>query len=503
MKKILTIVVLLVVLSAATSSLAVAATGEQQGPVIHYVAPGETLYGIAARYRVPVGAIMQANGLRNPDLIYAGQPLRIPVGEGIYPPGMAPVPGGCTYHTVRAGDTLSAIAMLYGVSVRELMVSNRIYNPDMVYVGQRICVPGRPGYAPPSVPAYYHTVVPGDTLSSISLRYGVSPQAILNANDIANPNFIWVGQRLLIPGYRPGPVPEPYPHPAPYRPAPQAQPAPPPEPIPYVDDEEDTPPPPQPQSQGTIPDAPDYQPVPAKAPLPLADQPIEVVVNGGASWVGKDYPSFDDPNGITTLIVSTADKTRKPTVRIRSGDYEVKGELDLVPEFGVDKLRFAFKYIPPGDYDVWVDDPEVPSDTVQVKVEAGKRVEVEFRKGLAFSGPTYASPDGWYLAGWDNPSVPGKNLGAWSNITVKTPASGLWVMIRSEGNGYQAKCFTGSKAPGICDFAGLSAGIYFIWIDGTDLTLKTYMDGNAFATFEFARQPVPGEEPAVGPVSYD
>ncbi|RME72218.1 MAG: LysM peptidoglycan-binding domain-containing protein, partial [Chloroflexi bacterium] len=146
MKKILTIVVLLVVLSAATSSLAVAATGEQQGPVIHYVAPGETLYGIAARYRVPVGAIMQANGLRNPDLIYAGQPLRIPVGEGIYPPGMAPVPGGCTYHTVRAGDTLSAIAMLYGVSVRELMVSNRIYNPDMVYVGQRICVPGRPGY---------------------------------------------------------------------------------------------------------------------------------------------------------------------------------------------------------------------------------------------------------------------------------------------------------------------------------------------------------------------
>jgi hypothetical protein len=86
---------------------------------------------------------------------------------------------------------------------------------------------------------------------------------------------------------------------------------------------------------------------------------------------------------------------------------------------------------------------------------------------------------------------------------VKTPASGLWVRIESEGQGYEAKCFTGSKGPGTCDLAGLRAGIYYIWIDGTDLTVKTYMDGNAYATFEFGRQPVPGDEDKVGPVSYD
>jgi hypothetical protein len=65
----------------------------------------------------------------------------------------------------------------------------------------------------------------------------------------------------------------------------------------------------------------------------------------------------------------------------------------------------------------------------------------------------------------------------------------LNVIAESEGGGYRAKCFTGSKGPGACDFAGLMAGIYYIWIDGTDLRLKTYMDGNAYASFTFGYQP--------------
>ena len=138
-----------------------------------------------------------------------------------------------------------------------------------------------------------------------------------------------------------------------------------------------------------------------------------------------------------------------------------------------------------------------------MKLEAGKRVEIMFRKGLGFSGPTFASPDGWVLAEWVNPSEPCKNLGGWSNILVHTPASGLWVKIESEGGGYKAKCLTGSKGPGACDFAGLTAGFYWINIDGTDLTVKTYMDGNAYATFNLARQPSSNHENVIGPVNYD
>ncbi len=504
MKRILIVVVLMMALFVVAVGSAGAAPELQGGPVIHYVGFGESLHGIAARYGVPVQAIMQINGLVNPDMIYAGQPLRIPASG--YSAPSAPNYAGCgNYHTVSAGETLTAIAYRYGVPVQALLSQNQLYNKDMVYVGQQICVPGgsrytpNPGYQnynPAPTGGYYHTVVRGETLSSIAHRYGVDYVAVMHANNLNNPGLIWVGQRLMIPGYNQTPT---YHHPPVAPPAiPSGK--------PYHDDVYDDfppPPPPAPVDAGQVPVAPDYQAEALSPDLPLASQPIEVVVNGGASWVGEAIPAFPDPNDITTLIVSTDDKTEARTVRLRSGDYEVKGELGLVPEFGIDKYRFAFRFIPPGSYDVWIDDPETPSNKVQVQVEAGQRIEVEFHEGLGFSGPTYASPDGWVLADWSNPSKPGENIGGWSNILVQTPASGLWVMIESEGKGYQAKCFTGSKNPGTCDFAGLNAGMYRLWIDGTDLTVKTYLDGNAYATFTFGRQAVPGGENLVGPVNYD
>jgi LysM repeat protein len=506
MKKYVAIIILGLLLVGLISGPAAAAPELQGGRmVVHYVGFGESLYGIAAQYGVSAQAIMRQNGIINPDMIFAGQPLVIPVRAGTYG-DYAPHPGGgygsCgTYHIVKAGETLSSIAYHYGVSLDALLGHNQLYNRDIVYVGQKICVPGykpEPVGYPGSGPAdpYYHRVVAGETLSKIAYHYGVDYWRVMQANNLKNPSLIWVGQRLLIPDYH---------HPAPPHPPPALPPA-----APRYDDAYDDPypsppkPPPYDKTDvNDLPAAPDYKPSPVAAELPIADQPIEVVVNGGESWVGEAFEAFDDPDSITTLIIATDDKTKARQVRIRSGDYEVKGELGLVPEFGVDKFRFAFRYIPPGDYDVWIDDPDTPSEKVQVKVEAGKRVEVLFRKGLGFSGPTFASPDGWYLASWENPSKPGENIGGWSNILVKTPASGLWVRIESEGQGYEAKCFTGSKGPGACDLAGLRAGIYYLWIDGTDLTVKTYMDGNAYASFVFGRQPVPGDEDKVGPVSYD
>jgi hypothetical protein len=234
--------------------------------------------------------------------------------------------------------------------------------------------------------------------------------------------------------------------------------------------------------------------------LPLAEHPLEVVVNGGETWADEVY-TWPDPNNITSVVVQTDNEFGK-VIRMRSGDYEVKGETQyLSGEFGPSSL--AFRYIPPGDYDVWVDDPDTPSEKVQISVDAGQRVNVAFSKQVRFQGQTYASPDGWFLSAWENPSKPKQNIGAWSNILVNTPASGLTVLAESEGGGYKAKCLTGSKGPGSCDFAGLKAGIYYIWIDGTQLKLKTYMDGNAYAVFEFAKQPTKEDSNFIGPVNYD
>ena len=60
------------------------------------------------------------------------------------------------YHTVKFGDTLNSISRMYGVSVQALMAANDIYNPNLIYAGQTLCIPGS---APvPPRPALRHVL---------------------------------------------------------------------------------------------------------------------------------------------------------------------------------------------------------------------------------------------------------------------------------------------------------------------------------------------------------
>lgn len=104
-------------------------------PVYYVVQWGDNLSRIAARYGTTVWAIAQANGIWNVNYIRVGQVLLIP-GAG---PGPGPQPGGCIY-IVRTGDTLSGIAWRYGTSVWALAQANGIWNPNLIYVGQRLMV---------------------------------------------------------------------------------------------------------------------------------------------------------------------------------------------------------------------------------------------------------------------------------------------------------------------------------------------------------------------------
>lgn len=510
MRRYLLAFILLIALAIATGPSAWAAPPSQSGGRVHYVQAGENLDSIAAQYGITAEALMRQNGIVNPDLIYEGQALVIPGG---YSSGPAPYPQqgyGCgNSYTVAMGDTLSGIAWNFGVNPQELMRANNLYNENYVFAGQQLCIPGPGGYSPqpvanyggfrPAPGGYYHTVATGETLTSICDHYGIDPWNVIQANNLNNAAYIWAGQQLMIPGYQP---------PAPVYGAPPVAYAPPPAygppPAPSHHDSYDSnlkPPPYQPPvDDGKLPPAPGYQKGAAKPLLPLAEHPIEVVVNGGETWADEVWTA-PDPDSITTVVVQTDTEFGK-VVRLRSGDYEVKGETQyLSGEFG--PSSFAFRYLPAGDYDAWVEDEETPSEKVQISVDEGQRVNVAFSKQVRFQGQTYASPDGWVLASWDNPSKPHQRIGGWSNILVKTPASGLWVRAESEGGGYKAQCYTGHKGPGACDFAGLNAGIYYIWIDGTQLTLKTYMDGNAYAVFEFAKQPTKDDSNFVGPVNYD
>lgn len=193
----------------------------------HVVGPGETLYGIAAYYGVTPSAVAAANGISNYDLIYAGQYLTIP--GGYKPSPHASAPGGSWQgsYIVKPGDSLYAIAWSTGSTVSALMAANGLMNPDVIYAGQALVIPG--AYTPPNRPpayecGYYYTVKPGDSLSAIAWRSGTTVYALARANGLGYPYVIYGGQNLHIPcdGGSPKPPPTGHYPPKPGQPKPRA-----------------------------------------------------------------------------------------------------------------------------------------------------------------------------------------------------------------------------------------------------------------------------------------
>jgi len=101
-------------------------------------------------------------------------------------------------YTVRPGDTLTGIARRNGVSVSQLAATNALRNPNRIYAGTQLRIPEAGSGA-----AGVHTVVAGDTLTGIASRYRVSVSALAGANGVQSNNFIRIGQRLNIPAFVP------------------------------------------------------------------------------------------------------------------------------------------------------------------------------------------------------------------------------------------------------------------------------------------------------------
>lgn len=110
-------------------------------------------------------------------------------------PAPAPAQPGCseTCVTVRAGDSLSAIAARYGGAWSDWH-GYRSGNPSLIYPGETVC---RGGSASTSTASTYR-VVAGDTLSAIAARYGTTWQQLQAWNGIANANLIYPGQVLRV-----------------------------------------------------------------------------------------------------------------------------------------------------------------------------------------------------------------------------------------------------------------------------------------------------------------
>ena len=124
-------VLAVLLLTAATSE----AAPEQSCGFYHQVQRGQTLSSISRYYGVPMQALMHANPhIMNPNVIYAGSWIYIPCGGG--------TGGPCSHvHYVHYGQTLSQIAWHYHVSPYAIMHANGLHNPNLIYAGSSLCIP--------------------------------------------------------------------------------------------------------------------------------------------------------------------------------------------------------------------------------------------------------------------------------------------------------------------------------------------------------------------------
>lgn len=127
--------------------------------------------------------------------------------------------------TVRPGDTLWHLALAHHTTVQALVEKNRLGRGGaLIHPGQKLLVPGRastapkpapnppakPGSASPAKPSAnetVHVVRPGETMSGIAQRYGVSLTKLLAANRLRNAGLIFVGQKIIVPGVASAPKP--------------------------------------------------------------------------------------------------------------------------------------------------------------------------------------------------------------------------------------------------------------------------------------------------------
>lgn len=197
----------------------------------YVVQSGDSLYTIALVYSSDIDAIAKASGIDRETVLYPGDvlkvPIPVPLAVGAPEPLATPTPEPTEEpvtetstepssttaeqrYTVRRGDTLIAIARSFGVNEFELAAYNGFTVIDVIRVGQVLRIPpaaptdtgasGEDSAAPQPTPTFRrYVIVPGDTLSRVAARFNTSVRAIVELNNITNPNRILYGQIIRIP----------------------------------------------------------------------------------------------------------------------------------------------------------------------------------------------------------------------------------------------------------------------------------------------------------------
>ena len=150
------------------------------GDGTYTVNPGDTLAKIAAAHGASIATLMQANDIKNPDLISTGQRLTIP-GVSAALASTAPVAASGSPAAVTAASpapvTAASAALVEAPAANPSASAAEVNPAGGIYI-----------------------VKPGDSLAKIAASTGTTVAALMQANGISNANLVYTGQRLVIPG---------------------------------------------------------------------------------------------------------------------------------------------------------------------------------------------------------------------------------------------------------------------------------------------------------------
>jgi LysM repeat protein len=194
------------------------------GPHIHVALAGETLRSIAARYNAPVSLLISSNpGISNPDLIFVGQNIHIPIQYGALPvpitgvvppaptatrtspPGPSATPGATATTaagnniqvTVFKGESFITYVNRYGVNRRRLRAANpKLVDPNVILPGQVLIVPVPISFTPSRTTPFFYVVKAGETTEAVAAKFEMSAATLTTANPGVT---IAPGATILVP----------------------------------------------------------------------------------------------------------------------------------------------------------------------------------------------------------------------------------------------------------------------------------------------------------------
>ncbi len=151
----------------------------------YVIQPGDTLLTIAATTGVPLDRIANLNGLKNPDVIIAGQKLQLQGGDQPTAAG-ASAPTGAGRYTVKSGDTLWDIARANKVSFDALLKANNVADADKLTVGQLLALPS--GTADQRTAAADQRAAPADQNASAQKPSSLQQKVLAEAQRVGGAN---------------------------------------------------------------------------------------------------------------------------------------------------------------------------------------------------------------------------------------------------------------------------------------------------------------------------